>query len=54
LKFTATTPLVVHTVVQRSQRSHILRESHAFHLQLTLSRIAACFSPNQAAFLLLL
>jgi len=27
--------------------------SHTFHLQLTLSRIAAFFSRNQAAFLLL-
>ena len=36
--------------MQRSQLSRILRESHAFHLQLKLSHIAACFSPNQAAY----
>ena len=42
---------------QRSQLSHILRESHIFHLQVTLSHIAACFShiaARQAAFFLLL
>ena len=39
---------------QRSQLSRILRESHAFHLQVTLSRIAACFSRNQETFRLLL
>jgi len=37
---------------QRPQLSPILRDSHAFHLQLTLSRVAACFSRNQAALLL--
>ena len=40
---------LLHAAAQRSPLSRILRESHAFHLQLTLSGVAACFSRNQAA-----
>ena len=38
---------VVTMVSQRFQLSRILHESHAFHLQLMLSCVAACFSRNQ-------
>jgi len=32
--------------IPRAQPSHILHVSHTFHLQLTLSRIVACFPRN--------
>jgi len=39
---------------QRSQLSRILRESHAFHLQLTLSRARSSLLLTQSGSLLLL